>query len=136
LVTDPVDGIALELSTKRYRPTLAMAEQVAALDGVCQAPGCIVPASRCDLDHSLPWPTGPTRVGNLKSRHRRHHNHKTRGTWSTEDHPDGSTCWRTIGGRDYLVGRYRYDDPLSRPTTTADRDATEVTCRRRSKWQA
>jgi hypothetical protein len=81
LVTDPVEGTALELSTTRYRPTREMAQQVAALDGICQAPGCTVPADRCDVDHEVPWPAGPTRVRGLKSRHRRHHNHKTRGRW-------------------------------------------------------
>lgn len=58
LVTDPLDGTALELSTGRYRPTRAMAEQVAALDAMCQAPGCTVPADRCDVDHEVPWPAG------------------------------------------------------------------------------
>jgi hypothetical protein len=65
LVTDPVTGAALDLSTNRYRPTAAMADFVAALDMVCRAPGCAIPAYRCDLDHNRPWPTGPTTVRNL-----------------------------------------------------------------------
>ena len=120
LVTDPLDGTALEVSTTRYRPTARMAQQVAALDGICQAPGCTVPALRCDLDHEVPWPTGTTTVRNLRSRHRRHHNHRTRGTWNARPEPGGRTRWTTVSGRDYLSHRFRYDDPLSRPVTTVD----------------
>jgi hypothetical protein len=120
LVTDPLDGTALELSTTRYRPTREMAEQVAALDRMCQAPGCTVPAGRCDLDHEVPWPHGPTAVRNLRPRHRRHHNHKTRGTWKARPGPGGAARWTTVSGRDYLSHRFRYDDPLSRPVKTGD----------------
>jgi hypothetical protein len=126
LVTDPLDGTALELSTMRYRPTERMAQQVAALDGICQAPGCTVPAARCDLDHEVPWPSGPTTVRNLRSRHRRHHNHKTRGTWRARPGPGGSTRWTTVSGRDYLSHRYRYDDPFARPADQAEICAAEV----------
>lgn len=125
LVVDPADGTALELSTTRYRPTAAMAEQVAALDGVCQAPGCTVPASRCDLDHSRPWPSGDTSTANLRSRHRRHHNHRTRRTWTTQDHDDGSTSWRTVSGREYLSYRHRYDDPHNQPVSAAEVERAE-----------
>jgi hypothetical protein len=96
-----------------------MAEQVTALDRMCQAPGCTVPAGRCDLDHEVPWPHGPTTVRNLRPRHRRHHNHKTRGTWTTRPMPDGATRWTTVSGRDYLTRRHSYDDPLGRPVTPA-----------------
>jgi hypothetical protein len=126
LVTDPLDGTALELSTARYRPTLRMAQEVAALDGICQAPGCTVPADRCDLDHELPWPSGPTTVRNLRPRHRRHHNHKTRGTWRAHPEPGGRTRWTTVSGRDYLSHRYRYDDPLARPVSSAEISNAEV----------
>ncbi len=121
LVLDPVDGTALELSTGRYRPTLAMAEQVASLDGLCQAPGCTVPAARCDIDHAVPWPQGPTVVGNLHARHRRHHNHKTRQTWTAQSLPDGSTDWLTVSRRRYISRRQSYDDPLTHPVETAER---------------
>jgi hypothetical protein len=99
LVTDPADGTALELSTNRYHPTAAMAEQVAALDGTCQAPGCTVPADRCDLDHEIPWPAGPTTLRNPQRRHRRHHNHKTRGSWKAHPEPGGRSRAAGPGGR-------------------------------------
>jgi hypothetical protein len=123
LVSDPVTGAALDLTTYRYRPTAAMASTVAALDGACTAPGCTTAAHRCDVDHGRPWPTGPTAVANLFARDRRHHNHKTRGTWTATTDGDGVTLWRTCSGRGYLTGRHRYDDPLARPVGEAELEA-------------
>jgi hypothetical protein len=45
-------------------------------DGVCQAPGCLVPADRCDFDHRRPWPDGSTSGENIWPLCRRHHNLK------------------------------------------------------------
>ena len=126
LVTDPVDGTALELSCGRYRPTAQMAEQVATLDAMCQSPGCTVPADRCDIDHERAWPQGETAVRNLRLRHRRHHNHKTRGTWRTESMDGGGTRWVTVSGREYLTQRYVYDDPLARPVDLEEQRAAEL----------
>lgn len=123
LVSDPVTGAALDLTTYRYRPTRAMANTIAALDGVCTAPGCATPAHRCDVDHNRPWPAGPTAINNLSARHRRHHNHKTRGTWTATTDSDGVTLWRTCSARTYLTGRHSYDDPLARPVTDIELDA-------------
>ena len=127
LVSDPVTGAALDLTTYRYRPTPAMANTVAALDGVCTAPGCTTAAHRCDVDHNRPWPAGPTAITNLSARHRRHHNHKTRGTWTATTDSDGVTLWRTCSVRTYVTGRHNYDDPLARPVTDVELDvAAEV----------
>jgi hypothetical protein len=123
LVSDPVTGAALDLTTYRYRPTPAMVSMVAALDGVCTAPGCTTAAHRCDVDHHRPWPAGPTAIANLFARDRRHHNHKTRGTWTATTDSDGVALWRTCSGRSYLTGRHNYDDPLARPVTEAELDA-------------
>ena len=123
LVTDPVTGAALDLTTHRYRPTAAMAATVAALDGVCRAPGCTTSAERCDIDHNRPWPAGDTRIANLSAKHRRHHNHKSRGTWTAATDPDGTTRWRTLSGRTYVTHRHNYDDPLSRLVSDVEIEA-------------
>ena len=123
LVSDPVTGAALDLTTHRYRPTPAMASAVAALDGVCTAPGCTTAAHRCDVDHNRPWPAGPTTIANLSARDRRHHNHKTRRTWTATTDSDGVTLWRTCSARSYLTGRHNYDDPLGAPVTDAELEA-------------
>ena len=62
-------------------------------------------------------------VANLSARDRRHHNHKTRGTWTATTDSDGTTLWQTCSARSYLTGRNNYDDPLSKPVTEAELDA-------------
>ncbi len=65
--------------TDSYEPTVEIAETVRARDPVCTYPGCGVPAARCDLDHTVPHPRGPTSVRNLSPRSRRCHRFKTAG---------------------------------------------------------
>lgn len=120
LVVDPVTGAALDLSTRRYRPTRAMVDLVAARDGICRGPGCTVPAERCDVDHDTPWPNGPTAIANLSRKHRRHHNHKTRGTWTATTRDDGAITWRTSAKRRYVTHPRNYLDPLSKPVSEQD----------------
>ena len=140
----PVDidtGTALELSTDRYTPTRAMVDHVRALDGVCRAPGCQVPADRCDLDHIAPWPAGPTQVANLQALSRGCHHRKTAGAWTAtrartpdRDHRldgqqtaagsagDGIVHWTTLAGRDYLTYPKNWREALTDPGTGPPRD--------------
>ncbi|TDS87510.1 HNH endonuclease signature motif containing protein [Nesterenkonia aurantiaca] len=48
-------------------------------DGTCQAPGCMVAAEHCDIDHQIPWPQGETTASNLWALCRKHHRLKTAG---------------------------------------------------------
>jgi hypothetical protein len=59
LLTDPA-GHLVDLSTDTHEPTQAQRDHVTTRDRTCQGPGCRTPAARCDLDHTLQWPTGPT----------------------------------------------------------------------------
>ena len=85
IVTEPVTGDVLSHEyLGRYAPdTLTIALQY--LHGVCQAPGCMVPAGRCDQDHRTPHPQGPTTAANMGPLCRRHHQMKGHGIlkWST-----------------------------------------------------
>jgi hypothetical protein len=101
LAVDADTGAALRLETTSYRPTAAMRAHVEAVDGTCRAPGCTVPAARCDLDHDIPWPHGPTSVANLTSKHRPHHNAHTHAHWRVDRDSDGLVRWRTKAGRTY-----------------------------------
>ncbi|MFD5821606.1 HNH endonuclease signature motif containing protein [Nesterenkonia xinjiangensis] len=62
----------------RYAPA-RLRDAITFRDGTCQAPGCDVEVPRCDLDHRLPYPTGPTTGGNLQALCRRHHRLKSHG---------------------------------------------------------
>ncbi|GFZ91198.1 HNH endonuclease signature motif containing protein [Nesterenkonia alkaliphila] len=60
-------------------------------DGVCQHPGCTVPAERSDFDHKVPYERdGPTSAENLWALCRRHHNMKSHGYLLP---PPPSTPW-------------------------------------------
>lgn len=106
LLADLDTGRALALSRKGYRPTPEMIEHVRAVDGICRGPGCQVRADRCDIDHDIPWPVGPTDVDHLSSKDRRHHRVRTTGLWTAVRHPDDSIEWRTAAGRRYITFPY------------------------------
>lgn len=110
LVTDPVSGEAIELSSASYVPPPRLREAIQVRDGTCRAPGSSVPAERCDLDHDVDWAKGGvTCAANLSAKSRRPHGHKTRGQWSTVQHPDGSIVWTTGTGRQYTTYPFQYD---------------------------
>ena len=50
----------------RYRPSTALADAVRCRDLTCRWPGCDCPAQHCDIDHTVPYPLGPTHPSNLK----------------------------------------------------------------------
>jgi hypothetical protein len=68
-------------------------------DRHCRFPGCTIPAGRCDVDHNLPWPHGPTCECNLCALCRHHHRLKTHGRWRITNHGNGSLTWTTPTGR-------------------------------------
>jgi hypothetical protein len=49
-----------------YRPSAALAEFVRFRDLTCRFPGCDEPTEVCDIDHTVPFPLGPTHPSNLK----------------------------------------------------------------------
>jgi hypothetical protein len=89
IITDPVGGDVLAHEyLGRFAPDiLDIALQF--LHGTCQAPGCMVPAGRCDIDHRIPYPDGPTTGDTLGPLCRRHHSMKGHGLlhWSTGPPP-------------------------------------------------
>lgn len=80
IVTDPVTGLPLDIGRSRYRPPAHLAEAVRLRDKTCVRPGCSVPASRCELDHVVPWAQGGrTAAANLVCLCGRCHRIKTAG---------------------------------------------------------
>ncbi len=77
LLTDPRTGRFDELSVQTYEPPQDMVDHVLARDRTCRWPGCRAPADRCDLDHRVPHPRGPTAAANLQVLCRSHHTVKT-----------------------------------------------------------
>jgi hypothetical protein len=86
-----------------YRPSAELAEFVRMRDLYCRAPGCDVPADRCDIDHTIPYPIGPTHPSNLKCLCRTNHLMKTFGGWHDIQMPDGTVIWTSPSGRKYIT---------------------------------
>ena len=90
-----------------YRPSAALAEFIRMRDMTCRFPNCTVPAEFCDIDHSVPWPFGPTHPSNLNCKCRKHHLLKTFWAgatgWSEEQLADGTIRFTSPAGRTYTT---------------------------------
>ncbi len=85
-VTDSAGAITAT-GSRGYVPSAALARLIRAREPRCRFPGCHQPATRCDLDHAVPWPHGPTTPANLGPLCRRHHNLKTHTPWALDPEP-------------------------------------------------
>ncbi|MET4426996.1 DUF222 domain-containing protein [Mycolicibacterium sp. 624] len=86
-----------------YTPSQKLADFVRCRDLTCRFPGCAHPADRCDLDHTIAHPAGPTCASNLKCLCRFHHLLKTfwsgDGGWHDRQHVDGTVTWTAPSGQ-------------------------------------
>ena len=97
-----------ELRTEpHYRPSTALAEFIRCRDLTCRFPGCDRPAHVADIDHTVPYPLGPTHPSNLKLLCRHHHLLKTFYSgpdgWADRQLPDGTVIWASPSGRTYTT---------------------------------
>ncbi|EFQ82915.1 HNH endonuclease domain protein [Aeromicrobium marinum DSM 15272] len=104
MVLHPVTGDVLAHEYDgRYAPEI-LAKALRFRDGVCQAPGCLTPADRCDLDHRRPWPEGNTSGENMWALCRRHHSMKGHRVlrWVLPHEPDPPPVTRYLNSEIYL----------------------------------
>jgi hypothetical protein len=84
-----------------------LAEFVRFRDLCCRFPGCDAPADACDIDHTVPFPLGPTHPSNLKLLCRYHHLLKTfyagLDGWRDRQEPDGTVVWTSPTGHEYVT---------------------------------
>ncbi len=90
-----------ELRTDGYVPSESLGRLVDLRDVTSTFPGDSTAARRCDRDHRLPYPLGPTTAGNLQNLSRRWHRAKQNG-WSSRLEPSGDTRWTSPTGGSYL----------------------------------
>jgi Domain of unknown function (DUF222) len=102
----------------RYVPSAVLARFVRCRDLTCRFPGCDEPADHCDVDHTIPYPVGPTCASNLKCLCRKHHLLKTFCGWLDRQLPDGTLIWTSPGGQTYTTypGSRLLFPTLCRPT--------------------
>jgi hypothetical protein len=105
-----------------YRPSRALADFVRCRDLTCRWPGCDKPAYDCDIDHTVPWPVGPTHASNMKCYCRFHHLLKTfyceLGGWRERQLPDGTLILTAPTGHTYTTkpGSAQLFPTLCQPT--------------------
>ncbi|QYH20007.1 HNH endonuclease [Corynebacterium aquatimens] len=91
---------AAEATTESYTPTAAMKAFVQARDGHCIYPNCDKPATKCQLDHRIPFGAGgPTTASNLFCLCATHHNRKTdKKAFYLPDPATGDIVWLFADG--------------------------------------
>ncbi len=98
-----------------YRVPAGMRRYLDVRAPYCEWPGCHVPAVRCDHDHDLAWPHGPTCPCNLGPLCRHHHRTKQTG-WTKTRHPGGSVRWTSPTGRTFTTTAQHQPAPaIERP---------------------
>jgi hypothetical protein len=120
LVIDPDDGRLVYRAHTGYRPTPDQVAQVRATYVFSVGPGSKILAARCDTDHAIPHPVGPTVIGNLLSYDRPWHIGKTRGELSVTVDDNGHVYMTTVSGQTRTVTPYDYRMSSQRPAVGED----------------
>lgn len=119
-----------EAAEPGYRPSTALDEFIRIRDLTCRFPGCDAPAVHADIDHTIPWPYGPTHASNCATYCRKHHLLKTFWPgWHDRQLPDGTLAVTTPTGHTYTTtpaSRLLFPcwdtstptAPISRPSST------------------
>jgi hypothetical protein len=105
LLTDPATGGLLDYGTTVYEPPQNLTDHIITRDQTCRGLGCRIRAERCDLDHTLRFPDGPTADHNLTCQCRRCHIRKHQAGWKLQLLPNGDVIWTSPTG-------HRYHDPV------------------------
>lgn len=106
VLTHPETGVVLSVGRDRYRPPAALRRLIRWRAERCMAPGCGMPAARCDIDHNIDWALGgSTSIINLAPFCEGHHTVKHHGGWTVTQIPGsgGALLWRSPSGRTYRV---------------------------------
>jgi len=99
LLTDD-KGNLLDVTELGRFPSRKLGNAIDFRDGTCTNPICTTPAHRCDHDHVIPVPEGPTTAVNLNNNCRPEHRAKTHAGHHTSR--DGNTTtWTTPTGHTY-----------------------------------
>jgi hypothetical protein len=92
-----------------YTPSRKLQHLIRARTATCTAPACNAQAAFCDLDHTIPYPDGPTDECNIDPKCRRHHRVKQAPGWRVEQPQPGIMRWTTPSGRTHTTTPTVYD---------------------------
>ncbi len=93
----------------RYVPSRKLRHLLRARNQTCSAPACNAQAVFSDLDHTVPYPAGPTDQCNLNPKCRRHHRTKQAPGWKTAQPTPDTVSWTTPSGRTHTTTATCYD---------------------------
>ncbi len=123
LLTDPATGVLLDYGRRTYAPPAPLADHVRARDRTCRFPTCRQPARSADLDHTVPYPTGPTSDTNLAVLCRHHHRLKHRAGWMVTQEAGAALGWTTPTGHGHVTRPPTFGVDAAATDSTA---ATEI----------
>ncbi len=106
ILTHPETAMVLSVGREQYRPPPAMRRLVRWRADRCMAPGCGIPATRCEIDHTIAWNDGGvTSIDNLAPLCKGHHTVKHHGGSQVRqiDDSGGALEWTSPAGRRYRV---------------------------------
>ena len=126
VLTHPETGAVLSVGRSQYSPPASLRRLAKWRADRCMGPGCGMPASRCEIDHTIAWEHGgDTALENLAPLCKGHHKVKHHGGWHLKQIPDsgGAVEWTSPAGRRYVVPPVRRvpvftvssDAPSTRP---------------------
>jgi hypothetical protein len=92
-----------------HTPSRKLQHLIRARTATCTAPACNAQAVFSDLDHTIPYPDGPTDECNLDPKCRRHHRVKQAPGWRVEQPQPGIMHWTTPSGRTHTTTHTTYD---------------------------
>ena len=103
-VTHPDTGMPIATGTTKRRPTTSQRDVVETRDRTCVHPGCRMPSTDCDLDHTIAWAeTKTTDVDNLAPLCRYHHRIKHQHHWTYQPQPNGDYQFTSRLGHTYTT---------------------------------
>ncbi len=94
----------------RYTPSRKLKHLIRARTARCCAPACGAQAITSEIDHTIPYPAGPTSEGNLGPACARHHHAKHAPGWKLEQAEPGVMRWTTPSGRAYTTRPTQYEE--------------------------
>jgi hypothetical protein len=94
-----------ERESGHYRPPPSLWHLIQTRNQRCTAPGCRMPAAKCDDDHTVPFEKGGRSCEcNLGPLCRHHHRVKQLQGWRREQPEPGVLAWVTPSGWKYITG--------------------------------
>ncbi len=101
MLTDPVTNIIAKQDRNLYKIPQRTRRWLQTRDGTCRFPGCTRQARFTEIDHTIPWPQGPSEIENLACLCKRHHKLKHKTGWKVTQIGNGVLIWQSPSGRTY-----------------------------------